>query len=132
MSARILVVEDDTLIREVISTALGDEGYAVDVAEDGAVAVDYLATKTPDLVVLDLALPAMDGFQVCQAIRRQESTAEIPVLVVSAMASTNIVKAAYRAGADAYIDKPFDLTDFLRNVQSLLDSRHESRQASTA
>jgi two-component system response regulator MprA len=126
MPARILVVEDDYLIREVLNTALSDEGYTVDVAEDGMSAVDYLAERRPDLVVLDLALPRVDGLRVCEIVREQPSTSDVPVLVVSAMASASVVQAAYRAGANAYLDKPFDLSDFLSNVQSLLHADERS------
>ncbi len=130
MAARILVVEDDSLIREVLEMALLGEGYVVDTAGDGISAVEYLSTETPDLVVLDLALPLIDGFQVCQVIRRQSATASVPVLVVSALASATAIRAAYRAGADVYLDKPFDLTEFLANVESLLRSRVRSRAPS--
>ncbi len=126
MAARILVVEDDTLIREVLEMALLGEGYVVDTAGDGISAVEYLSTETPDLVVLDLALPLIDGFQVCQVIRRQSATASVPVLVVSALASATAIRAAYRAGADVYLDKPFDLSEFLANVETLLKSRARS------
>jgi DNA-binding response OmpR family regulator len=123
MAERILVVEDDSLIREVLEMALRGEGYVVDTAGDGISAVEYLSTETPDLVVLDLALPLIDGFQVCQVIRRQSATASVPVLVVSALASASAIQSAYRAGADVYLDKPFDLSEFLANVETLLQSR---------
>ncbi len=130
MAARILVVEDDSLIREVLEMALLGEGYVVDTAGDGISAVEYLSTETPDLVVLDLALPLIDGFQVCQVIRRQSATASVPVLVVSALASASAIRAAYRAGADVYLDKPFDVSELLDNVQKLLQSRARSRATS--
>jgi two-component system, OmpR family, response regulator RpaA len=122
MSARILVVEDDYLIREVIRTALQDEGYDVEVAEDGAIAMQYISSHAPDLVVLDLALPVISGLRVCEAIRSQASTAKVPILVVSAMASVSAVRSAYRAGANVYLDKPFDLSVLLDNVETLLNS----------
>jgi DNA-binding response OmpR family regulator len=127
MAARILVVEDDCLIREVLEMALLGEGYVVETVGDGISAIEYLSTETPDLVVLDLALPLVDGFQVCQVIRRQSATTSVPVLVVSALASSSAIRAAYRAGADAYLDKPFDLSEFLANVQALLASRARPR-----
>jgi DNA-binding response OmpR family regulator len=126
MHARILVVEDDCFIREVIRTALLEEGYLVDVAEDGAIAVDYLASRTPDLVVLDLALPRVGGLRVCEILRGQTSTANVPVLVVSATAGASAARAAYQVGANVYLDKPFDLAEFLGNVGDLLRSS-ESR-----
>jgi DNA-binding response OmpR family regulator len=130
MAARILVVEDDCLIREVLELALRGEGYVVDTTGDGTSAVEYLSTETPDLVVLDLALPLIDGFQVCQVIRRQSATASVPVLVVSALASASAIRAAYRAGADAYLDKPFDLSEFLAHVETLLKSGARPRTIS--
>jgi DNA-binding response OmpR family regulator len=123
MAARILVVEDDYLIREVLEMALRGEGYVVDAVGDGISAVEYLSTERPDLAVLDLALPYIDGFHICQVIRRQSATATMPIVVVSALASASAIRAAHRAGADVYLDKPFDIPDFLTNVQTLLESR---------
>lgn len=158
MPARILVVEDDSFIREVISTTLVDEGYVVDQADDGARAWAYLSQQRPDLVVLDLGLPLMDGLTVCRNLRLLEETqfrkrAPVPpagqapgvkpptdlpsgsgtdlssgigpahtcVLVVSALNSHRIHKTAIEAGADVFLEKPFDLVDFIRHVTDLLD-----------
>ncbi len=119
---RILVVEDDRLIREVIATTLAGEGYNVDVAVDGAQAWDYLAERQPHLVVLDLALPRLDGLALCRRLRSQPATAKLPVLVVSAMTGSATVQSAFDAGADAFLDKPFDLAEFLEQVRALAAS----------
>ncbi len=116
---RVLVVEDDRLIREVIATTLADEGYSVDVVEDGAQAWAYLAERRPHLVVLDLALPRLDGLTLCRRLRSQPATAGLPVLVVSAMTGSATVQSAFDAGADAFLDKPFDLSELLDQVRTL-------------
>jgi two-component system response regulator RpaA len=120
MSARVLVVEDDRFIREVVATALGVEGYSVDVAEDGEQAWNYLSRHSPQLVVLDLALPSMDGLTVCRKLRAREALTHTPVLVVSALTGRSTVRAALEAGADAFLDKPFDLADLIAKVQALI------------
>ncbi len=120
MLARILVVEDDRFIREIVATTLSAEGYAVDVTEDGAKAWDYLAQHKPELVVLDLALPYMDGITLCRKLRATPGGATVPVLVVSASSGRAVIQAALEAGADDFLDKPFDLADLAGRVQRLI------------
>ena len=118
--ARILVVEDDLPIQEIIVSALGYEGYSVDVVEDGAQAWDYLLSHDPDLVVLDLALPRMDGITLCRKLRANPPTRLLPVLVVSASGGESVVRSALDAGASAFLDKPFDLGDLVEQVLNLV------------
>lgn len=120
MLARILVVEDDPFIREVIATALGEEGFPVDVVEDGARAWRYLASHRPSMAIVDIALPGMDGLTLCRELRARETDDHLPVIMVSAMTSPSVVKAARDAGADLFLDKPFDLGDLLSYVHELL------------
>ena len=120
MLERILVVEDDRFIREVVTTALTVEGYVVDVAEDGDQAWRYLSSQKPELIVLDLALPRMDGLTICRNLRAREDSAHTPVLVVSAMTGRSVVQAALDAGANDFLDKPFDLGDLLERVEALI------------
>lgn len=121
MDSKILVVEDDCFIREVIETTLTDEGYSVDTAADGMLAWEYLTRSRPDLVVLDLALPRMDGLTICKKMRADQRLRTVPVLIASAMTSRSVIRAAIDAGANGFLDKPFDLCDFVDNVQRLLE-----------
>lgn len=120
MTARILVVEDDRFIREVVAIALRADGFAVDVVEDGDRACHYLAERSPALVVLDLALPFIDGFAICRRMRAVPRLARVPVLATSAAPGERTAAAALEAGADAFLHKPFDLGDLIDCVRRLL------------
>ncbi len=127
MPDRILVVEDDRFIREIVATALTVEGYSVDVAEDGEQAWRYLSSQQPELVVLDIALPVIDGLTICRKLRARDDSGRTPVLVVSALTNRSIVRAALEAGADDFLDKPFDLSDLVGKVQALLGTARTAR-----
>jgi CheY-like chemotaxis protein len=111
---RVLVVDDDALIRDTLATALADEGYSVRVAADGQAALDTLDEWLPDLIVLDLMMPVMDGPAFRAAQRDREVAAHIPVIVLSA--AHNIHTRASTLGAAAVFPKPFDLGVLLDTV----------------
>jgi CheY-like chemotaxis protein len=113
-SNRVLVVDDDALIRDTIATALSDEGYAVRVAADGRAALDTLDEWLPDLIVLDLMMPVMDGQAFRAAQRTSNTAADIPVIVLSA--AHNVQARAASIGAVAVFPKPFDLGTLLDAV----------------
>jgi two-component system response regulator MprA len=115
---RVLVVDDDALIREALATALGDEGYAVRVAADGRVALDTLSHWRPDVIVLDLMMPVMDGPTFRAAQRAIAEVARIPVIILSAAHGVH----ARAAGLDAaaIFGKPFDLGVLLETVERLI------------
>ena len=117
-NARVLVVDDDELIRDTLATALSDEGYAVRVAGDGRAALDTLGEWLPDLIVLDLMMPVMDGQAFRAAQRSEEITADIPVIVLSA--AHNVLARAADLGAAAVFPKPFDLGTLLDAVETAL------------
>ena len=114
-NGRILVVDDDALIRDTLATALSDEGYAVRVAQDGQAALDTLDTWKPDLIVLDLMMPVMDGQAFRAAQRSRDSASDIPVIVLSA--AHNVQARAANLGAAEVFPKPFDLTALLAAVE---------------
>lgn len=115
---RVLVVDDDEGIRVMISRLFASEGMEVVAVGDGDVAVTALDTWDFDLVVLDLMLPTLSGYDVLKVIRENAMTALLPVVVMSAWAPLDIIK-----GADAVLSKPFRLHDFWRVVTSLVASR---------
>jgi DNA-binding response OmpR family regulator len=117
-NARVLVVDDDDLIRDTLATALSDEGYSVRVAGDGRAALDTLGAWRPDLIVLDLMMPIMDGQAFRVAQRSAPVTADIPVIVLSA--AHNVHARAAGLGAAAVFAKPFDLIALLDAVESVL------------
>jgi DNA-binding response OmpR family regulator len=115
---RLLIVEDEPLIARFLARGLRSEGYTVAVAGDGQVAVDRLAAGGWDLVILDLMLPGMDGFEVLREISGRRLGA--PVLVLSARRAVETKVAALDAGASDYLAKPFALDELLARVRALL------------
>ncbi|MCA9936470.1 MAG: response regulator transcription factor [Ardenticatenaceae bacterium] len=118
MSTRILVVEDEERIRQFLQRGLSFEGYRVDVAADGATALDLARENLPDLVLLDIMLPGdMDGIEVCRNLR---TVSDIPILMLTAKESVEDRVAGLDAGADDYLVKPFAFNELLARVRALL------------
>ena len=117
---RILVVEDDPDIRELLMLILTQQGYDVDTADSGLTGLASLETAIPDVILLDLAMPEMDGLAFLQRRGQIDKIRDIPVIVVSARDSNADVMAALQAGASNYITKPFDTARLLACVQRLM------------
>jgi DNA-binding response OmpR family regulator len=122
-SGRVLIVDDDALIRDTLATALGDEGYAVRVASNGRAALATLGTWRPDVIVLDLMMPVMDGTAFRVAQRAVAETAQIPIIVLSAIHEVQCRAADLDAAA--IFSKPFDLGALLDAIASLLAEQAE-------
>jgi two-component system response regulator MprA len=118
MAPKILVVEDEEQIASFLRRGLTYEGYEVDVAPDGAVALTKARETRMDLVVLDLMLPGMDGLEVCRRLRTTNSS--LPILVLTARDSVSDRVQGLDAGADDYMVKPFALAELLARVRALL------------
>ncbi len=117
MAARILTVEDDERIRTAVKLALEDEGWNVDEADNGEQALDYFHRQPADVVLIDIMLPDIDGFEVCRAIRRQS---DVPIIMVTARDDTHDVVAGLEAGADDYLTKPFAPKELSARIRALL------------
>jgi two-component system response regulator MtrA len=117
VDARILLVEDDPSIREVTAIGLGAAGFEVVTAADGVEGLDRFKAEAFDLVLLDVMLPRLDGYEVCRQIRR---TSTIPVVMLTARADTMDVVVGLEAGADDYVRKPFDLPELTARVRAAL------------
>ena len=117
MSARILVVEDEDRIRQFLQRGLTFEGYRVDTASDGEAALELARENPPDLVLLDIMLPGMDGVEVC---RRLRAGSEVPILMLTAKEAIEDRVAGLDAGADDYLVKPFAFDELLARVRALL------------
>jgi two-component system, OmpR family, response regulator RpaA len=120
MMPRILVIDDDAAIAELVAINLEMAGYEVTQAEDGIKGQALAIQLLPDLIVLDLMLPRVDGFTVCQRLRRDDRTADIPVLMLTALSQTQDKVEGFNSGADDYLTKPFELEEMLARVRALL------------
>jgi len=117
VSSRILLVEDDERIRASMRLALEDEGYEVDESGSGETALDHFADQPSDVVLIDLMLPGMDGFECCRQLRRMSA---VPVIMVTARTDTHDVVAGLEAGADDYVTKPFVAKELAARIRALL------------
>lgn len=117
MAKTILVVEDDRNISQLLELYLKKEGYEVLTAYDGGEAVTLYSQSKPDLVLLDLMLPVLDGWGVCRAIRQQGQT---PIIMLTAKGETDDKVAGLKEGADDYITKPFEMREVLARVEAVL------------
>ncbi len=117
MASKILIVDDDNALAEMVGLVLANEGYEVNHSADGISAVDDFATHQPDLVLLDLMLPGMDGIEVCRTIRTQSF---VPIIMLTAKAETNDVVRGLESGADDYIVKPFKPQELVARVKARL------------
>ena len=118
---RILVVDDEPMVREVLVTYLEREGYAVDQATDGKAALELAASAKPDLIVLDVMLPEVDGFAVLTRLRQ---TSSVPVILVTARTAEPDRIVGLELGADDYVVKPFSPREVVARVRSVLRRAH--------
>ena len=117
MAISVLVVEDDKNIRDLLQMYLEKEGYAVTVAGDGGEALTKFRAIHPDLVLLDVMMPVMDGWAVCKTIRAESQT---PVIMLTAKSEVNDKVAGLKSGADDYITKPFEMREVLARIEAVL------------
>jgi twitching motility two-component system response regulator PilG len=117
---RILIVEDEESLLKLESILLTSRGYEVVGATDGPAALDAVANRRPDLVLLDIMLPGMDGFEVCRQIKHDQLTRHIPVIMLTAKKSREDMARGEEVGADWYITKPFKSAMVIETIQRFL------------
>jgi DNA-binding response OmpR family regulator len=128
-TGRVLVIEDDAEITDALRRSLRHEGYQVRTAGDGIEALDAAAEFIPDLVVLDLGLPRLDGMEVCRQLR---ADGDVPILILTARTETEDRVTGLDSGADDYLMKPFERHEFLARIRALLRRRPPRGSASLA
>ena len=117
MATSVLIVEDDRNIAELLQMYLEKEGYAVTIANDGGQGLTKFRAIQPDLVLLDVMMPVMDGWEVCKAIRAESQT---PIIMLTAKSEVSDKVQGLRSGADDYITKPFEMREVLARVEAVL------------
>ena len=129
---RILVVDDEIYIVHILDFSLGMEGYEVITALDGEQALEKLKTEKPDLIVLDIMMPKLDGYEVCKAIKSSPETRHIPVILLSAKGRNVDQKLGFDVGADDYITKPFSPRKLVERINQLLGQTVTERPTPSA
>jgi DNA-binding response OmpR family regulator len=120
MPHKILIVDDEPHIAQIMKLTLEDSGYEVTVAHDGAKGLEMAKESGPDLILLDLMLPSIDGYKICRLLKLDEKYQHIPVILVSAMGEPHDIELGEDAGADAFLSKPFRPDDILSHVRDVL------------
>ncbi len=118
--ARILLVEDNEMNRDMLSRRLTRRGYDVLMAENGALAVSMTSAEKPDLILMDMSLPVVDGWEATRRLKADPATAAVPIIALTAHAMESDRQKAMEAGCDDYDSKPVDLPRLLEKIESLL------------
>ena len=129
---RILVVDDDQVIQQLLKVNLELEGYAVEVASDGEEALALFGDFKPDLMLLDIMMPKLDGWEVSRRLKEGPASGAVPIVLLSARAQDSDVKRGSEIGVAAYVTKPFDPIQLLHLVAGILAQQGQGRGAPTA
>jgi DNA-binding response OmpR family regulator len=130
--ATVLVVDDDPVILKLLEVNFEMEGFSVVRAADGAEGLERAREVLPDIVILDVMMPRMTGYEVAKALREDEGTAHIPIIFVTARAQSSDVERGMDLGVDDYVTKPFDPLDLIARVNVLLARRADAQGAAEA
>ncbi len=126
MAAKILIVDDEPNIVLSLEFLMQHQGWETSVAQDGEAALEALAGQSPDLVILDVMLPRMSGFDVCERVRADPRWRHVRILMLTAKGREAEVARGMRAGADAYVTKPFSTKELVDHVRRLLGEKGRS------
>jgi DNA-binding response OmpR family regulator len=129
---KILVVDDEIYIVHILDFSLGMEGYEVVTALDGEQALEKVKSEKPDLIVLDIMMPKLDGYEVCKNVKSSAETQHIPVILLSAKGRNVDQKLGFDVGADDYITKPFSPRKLVERINQLLGQTVTERPAPSA
>jgi two-component system alkaline phosphatase synthesis response regulator PhoP len=126
--SRILIADDEPRNCELLDAYLSPEGYVIESVHSGPATLEAVAKQQPDLILLDIMMPRMSGYEVCQRLKEDPATHNIPILMVTALAETGDIDRAVRAGADDFLTKPVNRLELTTRVKSLLRVRHLSNE----
>lgn len=122
---RILIVDDDEIMADVLSVRLGQQGFRTTVAENGEQALAMARIERPHVILLDLRLPDVDGFEVCRELSDNEQTSDIPVIIVSGLEHPDVIRRSRAAGCHYYLRKPYDPNALLTLIQQAIDEARD-------
>ena len=122
MPGRVVVVDDDKEVQEIVTFALSRSGFEVVVASNGQQLQDVLASATPDLIILDVMMPGLDGYQIFSGLRKNAATQQVPVIIMTAHAEYIYERISLDLGAAVHITKPFHPLELVGKVQRLLQA----------
>ncbi len=128
---RILVVEDDVSLASLLGDLLRLEGYDVAIAHDGEQALDRVAERRPDAIVLDIMLPGINGFEVCKRLKLKRETNLIPIIMLTALTDAESIRSGYRVGANRYLTKPFDAALLVEEIRHAVEHGKAVAQSRT-
>ncbi|MDB0003654.1 phosphate regulon transcriptional regulator PhoB [Alphaproteobacteria bacterium] len=120
MNLRVLIVEDEKALAEILEYNFKKEGYAVDTASDGEIALDKIIFKAPDLVILDWMLPKLSGIELCKKVRSNKKIKNIPIIMLTARGEEEDRLKGLEMGADDYVTKPFSINELLARAKTVL------------
>lgn len=126
---RVLVLDDDPMVTRLLRSNLELEGFEVEEAWEGNSALQMLRENIPDLLVLDIMMPRMDGWEVLKQVREDESLKELPIVVLTAKVQDENIARGWRMGADGYITKPFNPVILVKSLLEVIESTPEEREA---
>ena len=130
--ARILVVDDNAQNLELLQAYLEDLGCQIDIARDGAEAIEIARQRVPDVMVLDVMMPRMSGFEVCEKLKKDPATSAVPIVMVTALNEISDVERAIEAGADDFLTKPVQRLELLARVKSQINVQQIRRRLELA
>ncbi|HOE96705.1 MAG TPA: response regulator [Candidatus Sumerlaeota bacterium] len=122
MPKRILAVDDETDVLLIVKTALQSEGFEVETANSGQEALPLAQENPPDLILLDVMMPGMSGFDVLRELKSHDATSTIPVIMLTGVSEKSKIAQALSSGTDFYIIKPFDFDELIHKINQALDS----------
>ncbi|MFH2102273.1 MAG: response regulator [Chloroflexota bacterium] len=121
MPGKIMVVDDDKMLSKMLSTLLSNHGFHTIHASDGIQALEQLEKSVPALILLDVMMPEMDGFEVCEKIRSNPKTVSIPIIMLTALDSAEYKERGIELGVDDYMTKPCNTTELIARINTLLN-----------
>jgi chemosensory pili system protein ChpA (sensor histidine kinase/response regulator) len=121
-----MVVDDSLTVRKITSKLLEREGYRVTTAKDGVDALEQLKDELPDLMLVDIEMPRMDGFDLAKSIRNDQRTREIPIIIISSRTAEKHRKHAEQCGVDDFLGKPYQESELLRHIETLIARKKQA------